>query len=151
MKIISHRSNIDGPDPERENKPKCITEALKKEFDVEIDVFCVKEKLFLGHDEPKNEINRSFLMQKGLWIHCKNIEAVEMLFPYGLNIFCHKGDDFTITNQEYIWVYPGRKLTRHSIAVLPETIPGWNIDAAYGVCTDYPVKYKKLYEDSDTL
>lgn len=36
MKIISHRGNISGPDPELENNPMYITKALDAGFDVEL-------------------------------------------------------------------------------------------------------------------
>ena len=150
-RIISHRGNLEGEDLEKENKPEYILKALKKGFDVEVDVFCIKSKLFLGHDEPLYPINRYFLKQRGLWIHCKNIEAIEKLLPDNLNIFCHNKYDFTITTHEYIWVYPGKELTRMSIAVLPESIPDWNIVVAFGICTDYPIKYREMYESSSTL
>ena len=39
MKLIAHRGNIDGPNPERENSPEYIEEALKAGYDVEVDVW----------------------------------------------------------------------------------------------------------------
>jgi len=38
MYYISHRGNLSGSQPEFENKPAYIVEALNKGFDVEIDV-----------------------------------------------------------------------------------------------------------------
>ena len=38
MILISHRGNLNGPQPENENKPEYVEIALKN-FNVEIDVF----------------------------------------------------------------------------------------------------------------
>ena len=47
MRYISHRGNLTGRDPFRENTVEYIQEALDKGFDVEIDVRCVDGKLYL--------------------------------------------------------------------------------------------------------
>ena len=47
MKFISHRGNIDGPNPEWENDPSRIEDVLNKGYDVEIDVWKIGAKLFL--------------------------------------------------------------------------------------------------------
>jgi hypothetical protein len=38
MRLISHRGNTIGPNPEMENSPLYIQETLDKGFDVEIDL-----------------------------------------------------------------------------------------------------------------
>ena len=38
MILISHRGNLDGVNPDRENSPTYIKEAISSGFDVEIDV-----------------------------------------------------------------------------------------------------------------
>ena len=53
MKLIAHRGNITGPKPELENSPDYIFEAIKKGFDVEVDVWYGTDgKFMLGHDNP---------------------------------------------------------------------------------------------------
>ena len=47
MILISHRGNINGKNTEKENHPSYIDEAIKGEYDVEIDVWYVDEKLWL--------------------------------------------------------------------------------------------------------
>ena len=54
MLYISHRGNLDGINPELENNPKYISNALEKNFDVEVDAWFVNGKFYLGHDEPKD-------------------------------------------------------------------------------------------------
>ena len=39
MILISHRGNIDGPNPKLENSPEYIQLAMEKGFDVEVDVW----------------------------------------------------------------------------------------------------------------
>jgi hypothetical protein len=142
-RIISHRGNIIGENPRLENEPVYVKTALECGYDVEIDVWWVDGTLFLGHDKPEYPIDMDFLTQGGLWIHCKNIQALDCLIEdVEMNVFYHVNDDVTLTSYGYIWTYPGKLILFNSIAVLPERVPNWDIRLAYGVCTDYPLKYK---------
>lgn len=144
-KIISHRGNLDGKNIELENNPEQIKKVLNMGFDVEIDLRIKNNKLYLGHDEPQYEIDKDFLFLEGLWIHCKDILAATYCINYAeyLNIFVHDKEDYALTTQKYIWVYPGKYICTgaKSIAVLPELVENWDISNAYGVCTDFPLKY----------
>lgn len=143
MLIISHRGNINGPS-EDENTPDKITEAIRRGFDVEVDVWVTNEGFCLGHDEPMFRINYSFLLNPRLWIHCKNEQAlIELFLNEKLNVFCHK-EGIAITSAGYLFTAPGLPLISKSIAVMPELTRDWNIKAAYGICTDYPFKYSKI-------
>jgi hypothetical protein len=140
MKIISHRGNINGPSKD-ENKPSQIAKALLAGFDCEVDVWVKNGEILLGHDKPQFLINREFLNKPGLWIHAKNLKALEFLNQTNLNYFWHEDDAFTITSHRYIWCFPGY-YTKLGITVmqgdavlLPEPV--------YGVCTDYPSLFKK--------
>jgi hypothetical protein len=143
MKLIAHRGNLSGPDPENENKPSHIQKALNIGVDVEIDVWwSVTENIpYLGHDGPQYKVSLDFLRQPGLWLHCKNILALEKSKAFAVQnpYFWHQEDDVTLTSNGLFWTYPGKPLTPYSIAVMPE----WcardppNIDSAYGICTDY--------------
>ena len=79
MHFISHRGNLKGPNKNLENKPNYIQEALDKGFDVEIDVWLNKEKFYLGHDKALYETDINFIGQKKIWVHAKNIEALNKL------------------------------------------------------------------------
>ena len=59
MILISHRGNIDGVKPTKENSPEYILEAISLGYDVEIDVWKVDGKWFLGHDEPEYAIQEA--------------------------------------------------------------------------------------------
>ena len=60
MILISHRGNLNGKS-DRENSPDYIDEALDQDFDVEVDVWYVSGKWYLGHDEPTYEIELDYL------------------------------------------------------------------------------------------
>lgn len=135
--LISHRGNINGVNQLRENSIKYIEEAIQQ-FDVEIDVWKINEILFLGHDQPNQEVNLSFLnsFKNKLWIHCKNIEALFYL-KTDFNCFFHHSDDAVLTSRNYIWTYPGKKLFKTSIAVLPEgKYHKDELEICSGICSD---------------
>ena len=140
MKLISHRGNLNGKTDE-ENNPNLIDKILNN-FDVEID-FWIKDDLYLGHDFPEYKIELSFLRKKGLWIHCKNIEALKFCKQYNIenNYFYHQNDDVVLTSNGYFWTYPGKKLTEYSIAVLPELKKFEDIQTCFGICTDFVLNY----------
>ena len=48
MKIISHRGNLKGPDNKNENTQSHIDISLKSSYDVEIDLWKIEDKFFLG-------------------------------------------------------------------------------------------------------
>ena len=57
MKIIAHRGNLNGPDPETENTPNQILKAIDAGFEVEVDMwFHGQNRLMLGHDRPTTHI-----------------------------------------------------------------------------------------------
>lgn len=108
MKIISHRGNLNGPKPERENSPSYIDTAISMGYDVEIDVRYLNREFFLGHDAPEYKVSMKWLQQRKskLLIHCKNIDAAYVLsWTDGFHIFSHKDDPYVLTNQGFLWVH----------------------------------------------
>jgi hypothetical protein len=153
MRLISHRGNINGPNTERENTWAYIQEALDAGYDVELDVWGVDNKLWLGHDGPKEEIRGRTLLNPKLWIHCKNLQAYDNLSMAtvfynaprlnDLNIFYHQNDDCVLTTSGFLWTYPGKPLGWFSIAVKPESVKeNWNLTDISGICSDYIERYK---------
>ena len=144
MILISHRGNIDSKIPELENKPSYIDDAIKLGFDVEIDVWVIEGILLLGHDEPQYNVTQQWINERfdKLWIHCKNIEAMEWFNMIdGFNYFWHEEDIVTLTSRGVIWAYPGKQPIKGSIAVMPE-IYNDNLDNCIGICSDYINSYK---------
>lgn len=142
MIYIAHRGNINGKNTIYENTTTYIKNALEKNLNVEIDVWLKEGHYFLGHDYPQIDINEDFLLQKNLWVHAKNIEALAALKDK-CNCFFHNQDDYTLTSKNFIWVYPGKKLLPNCIAVLPETsnYTRDELKQCYAICTDNVINY----------
>ena len=146
MKYISHRGNINGRIEESENRPDFIDDALKLGFDVEVDVWYVNDRLYLGHDNPENLVEVSWILErsKNLWVHCKNLESVVFLHSLGndnIHYFWHQEDYITLTSKNYIWAFPGKQPIKNSIAVMPE-INNDDVSNCIGICSDKIGDYK---------
>lgn len=146
MRLISHRGNLEGPNPERENHPDYIWEALQAGYEVEIDVWWVDGKFKLGHDEPQYDFPFELIENhyNKLWIHCKNMDALSQLNeldPNGhkLNYFSHDEDLGVLTSRGYIWSV---HLYNRGILVMPEVFNKEPNETTFGVCSDYITKYK---------
>ena len=129
-----------------ENHPSYIDTALNLGYDVEIDVWVIDGTLHLGHDEPQYGITQNWLNECGenLWIHCKNVEAMEWFMAIqfsGFNYFWHEEDTLTLTSKGYMWVYPGKQPIIGSIAVMPE-IHNDDVSKCLGICSDVIQNYK---------
>ena len=150
MILISHRGNIDGPNPEMENNPLYIDRALEKGYNVEVDIRgSFYTKFYLGHDEQQYMVSPDWLFARAnkLWLHAKDIQALHSLTQQAsnFNVFWHQDDFYTITTKGFIWTYPGKKLFKNSICVLPE-ITKYKKISCKGICSDYIIKYKKKYD-----
>jgi len=141
MLLISHRGNIDGINKSEENKIDYINNAINQGFEVEVDVRAFNNKLYLGHDKPDTSIDNNFLLNKKIWCHAKDFEALIILQKLNCIYFWHEDDDYTLTSNGYIWTYPGKKLNHKSICVLPELFTLKDIKCA-GICSDYIKRFK---------
>lgn len=145
MILISHRGNINGRFESYENEPSYIDKAMSIGYDVEIDVWYINEQLFLGHDNPQYGVDFRWFRDRinRLWIHCKNIEAVNFFrkCQYEFNYFWHENDTITLTSFNFIWAFPGKQPIRESIAVMPE-INNDDTSLCIGICSDFIERYK---------
>lgn len=135
---VAHRGNIFGPNPEKENSIEYVENAIKQGFDVEIDLWAM-DKFWLGHDKPQYECPTKFLINnaKNLWIHCKNLEAMEILTQFKtLNFFWHESDDFALTSKKFIWTYPGKMVCNRSVLIV-EDAREYAGQICFGLCSDY--------------
>jgi len=160
MKIISHRGNLTGPNPIRENGVGYIEEAISEGFDVEIDLRVEDNECYLGHDDPQYFVTIEWLIKYKdvLWIHCKNMEALEKLSNsmVEFNYFWHESDRYTLTSKGIGWVLVGQIPYSKSIIVLPEGIDLYYyqpeyIERSYGICTDKPLFYKNKFGVNDEM
>lgn len=160
MKIISHRGNLEGPDPSTENTLSQIYKCLDKGFDVEVDVWILDNQICLSHDNPTHfekkeivELKDFYELSGNLWIHCKNREALEFFSNKSFHYFWHESDRYTLTSRGFGLVLVGQFPYKNSVIMLPEKIslysPPYGYDyikSSYGICTDYPIKYQKELE-----
>ncbi len=139
MMFISHRGNLRGPNKSAENRPDYIKSALNNGYNVEVDVW-VTDEIYLGHDMPTYKIKKDFFCDK-MWIHCKNLKAVKVMKETNLNWFWHDSDKMTLTSKGNIWSYPGVYIDD---GITVECgIPFEIKENIAGVCTDYPVLWRK--------
>jgi acyl carrier protein len=146
IRYIAHRGNLNGPNPELENRPDYIRRALQSGFDVEIDVWFLYGEWWLGHDEPSYAVDDSFLLNPRLWLHAKHAEALAKLgdladrHPH-LNYFYHENDTVTLTSIGYVWTFPTKvpQMTSRTILVMPENhfVEHQYLVASAGVCSDH--------------
>ena len=159
MILISHRGNLDKINFDDENKPDYILAAIELGYDVEIDLWVVNKKLFLGHDHGEFAIDEKFLKEheKKLWIHAKNDDELFFLSESKIfyNYFWHDTDKFVITSKKFIWPhcetnkdYFSKDLyvAKKTILVLPEKLGIYDIKKIknkkyYGICSDIIKKY----------
>jgi hypothetical protein len=135
MKLISHRGNLNGPS-DSENHPAQIKKVLDLGYDCEIDLWYEFGRFYLGHDIPEYCIHPAFLDQEGLWIHCKNLDALNACTDKQ-NYFWHDRDSYTLTSKNFIWTFPNKLVVEKSVIV--DNNSNWqskNYDC-FGVCSDY--------------
>lgn len=146
MILIAHRGNIIGRNPDLENSPGYILEAIRAGYEVEIDVWFVDGKFKLGHDKPEYDFPISLLEDyyRYLWIHCKDVESFSMFNEIDkigtrFNYFFHDTDRGVLTSQGFIWsIEP----LHRGILVMPESTGNTPIDTTFGICSDYVAKYR---------
>lgn len=146
MIYISHRGNTNYINEMYENHPSYIQEALDLGYQCEVDVWYRNGHFYLGHNEPEFLIPVDWLLKRkwSLWVHCKNIEALEEMSRYYLNYFWHESDDYTVTSRNWVWAYPDRITStkyNRTIAVLPE-IKDTDVSEFAGICSDFISNYR---------
>ena len=146
MILISHRGNVDSIQSERENTKEYILEAIERGFYVEIDVWMKNGSLFLGHDNPENEVSVDWLNRFGnkLFIHSKNYSAFcYFMYENSVSIptFYHTIEDHVIIgNTNLVWSHNLKECNERSIIPLldKESIKEINkYSNVYGVCSDF--------------
>lgn len=153
MKIICHRGNLYGPRSEEENTLTSVNKCLQSTpFDVEIDIFCINNEIYLGHDLPLAKLVPSDILSEliqtynnRLWLHCKDLQAL-VFCKNNLkecNFFGHSNDEFVLTSKKYIFTRPGLYAGTDVICVMPEllNITKTDIINCAGILTDYPFLY----------
>ena len=137
--LISHRGNLVGADPSRDNNPVAIKDVLSKGLHCEVDVRMVGDTLWLGHDAPTHKVDISFLKNPSIIAHAKDGQTLRYLLDSGVHSFWHDKDPFTLTSAGLIWAYPGQEIDG-TVCVLPETTGRTSAEllelGCVGVCSD---------------
>ena len=147
MIYISHRGNLSGKNTHTENTWNQIEKCLTLNYDVEIDVWFINQRFYLGHDKPTEPINIEKLMNSKLWCHAKNHDAIfEMLKYKNIHCFWHENDKYTITSNKILWSFPGEPIDFNTVCVLPEltNFSMIYLQQSYGICSDNITYYYKL-------
>lgn len=141
MKTICHRGNMFGPNPEKENEPSYIQEALKSGYDVEVDVWLKDGELYLGHDGPTYKTSRYLLQNKRVWVHCKDVTTYLELSKFSnINCFFQNNDDIVKTSQGYFWAHSKCQSFNDQTVVTDLEAKTWNQPKPYAICSDYIVE-----------
>jgi hypothetical protein len=138
MIIISHRGNIDGPNPSTENTVDQINKVISMGIPVETDLRFIDDKWYLGHDCGEHIVSEDYLIDRKdmLWCHAKDIIALQEMLELGLHCFWHQEDDYTLTSKGIIWAYPYRYAEK-GILVMPSKEFLYSINKPiYGICVD---------------
>jgi YrbI family 3-deoxy-D-manno-octulosonate 8-phosphate phosphatase len=132
-----------------ENNPEYILKAAEN-FSVEIDVWYVDGKYFLGHDKPQHEIEKYFLFNEKFLIHAKTMLTFFELSKYGtVEVFFQADDDLAFTTKKRIVIHG-----RHNVVEGDEFGSIWidlegrqdaiDFGIKNAVLTDFPQKYSTL-------
>jgi hypothetical protein len=140
--LIAHRGNTTGKNPDLENTPSYLDAAIALDYDVEVDVWYIDGKYYLGHDGPQTETTLEYLDNDKFWCHCKNVEALHQLVQSGVHCFFHQNDDVTLTSRGILWTFPKKQLMEGSVCVMPELGYDGNIQHCAGICSDFVENYK---------
>lgn len=135
MRIISHRGRLKG-DEGLDNNPTQIEKCISLGYDVEIDL---NSDLFLGHDVPEFKINKEWLfdLKYSLWIHCKDLSALDFCLQNNLHCFYHETDKVTLTSKGYIWTFPQESYKIYNNQVILDFSETPKKYDCYAMCLDY--------------
>ncbi len=151
MKVYAHRANLDGPGT-GDNRREAIQECLRSGIGVEVDVWGIEGELWVGHDEPAWKLSDDLASSPDVMCHAKNVEAVTVLRNKAAQFFCLDRDLFALCSNGLIWANYGCEPTPWSVMCSPELVGApesieqfWpRVARAYGVCTDFPRRYREL-------
>ena len=142
-KCLSHRGNIKGPIPDKENRPSYIDCAIQLGYDVEVDIRFINNEYWLGHDEPQYKVEELWmnLRKDNIWYHCKDLNsAIELSKSKKFKFFCHTQDDYVITSTGHLWVHDlSGNINDNCIIPLLDlnSIKKYKHLKPFAICTDY--------------
>jgi hypothetical protein len=151
MILISHRGNIIGSCPDKENRPSYIDCAIQLGLEVEVDIRFVNNDFWLGHDYPQYRVDISWmrLRKHKIWFHCKDQDSASqfLLINEEFKFFCHTNDDFVLTSNGYLWIHD-LKSNINKKCIVPlisknDILKYDNLEPSY-ICTDFVYEFNSL-------
>ncbi len=144
--IVSHRGNIEGPDP-RENDPRLLdlVHSQLRDILIEVDAWGVDSELYLGHDGPiyKYDLGKDLNRHKKIY-HLKNLEAYTILSKDWVETFGHSNDPYVITSKGRLWCFPG---VYYKDGITVEIGRAKDIPDVAGICTDYVLDWIDYFKN----
>jgi hypothetical protein len=122
---------------------------LSMGFDVEVDVWAVDGRPFLGHDVPRVQVGLDLLIDNRMWCHAKTPDTLDFLLSIGSHCFFHNSDEVTLTSRGIILTLVGKTPIRNSICMLPEAVTLNAIPDCAGICSDYAESFKDMLNQPD--
>jgi len=155
IQLISHRGNLSGPEPARENTAEFIDEAIKEGYPVEIDVRKNEDGLWLGHDEPISLVDINWLTDRkdNLLVHSKNVEALKEMLDNDMRTFYHASERHVIiANTNLIWSHDISEATDISIIPLMSKSDIEKFDLKknnnmHGICSDNVIMLYRIIKN----
>ena len=156
IQLISHRGNLSGPEPHRENTTAFIDEAINAGYWVEVDVWKNEDGLWLGHDGPNHLTSLQWLLdkKKDLIVHSKDIGTLSRMLESGMSTFYHSRESHAIiANLNLIWSHDISNFSKKSIIPLMEKkdIDSFSQlteviknNSVFGICSDDVVLLSKI-------
>jgi len=139
---IAHRGLVAGPNHKDENLISTITERCYQGHASEIDIWWHHEGFWIGHDEPREPVDKTFLNSEFLWIHAKNplafyhLQKLSNEKGWGLRIFYHTDEDYVLTTTGDTIIYPGLPDVDGWIYMMPEMGKVFPTTASR-ICSDF--------------
>jgi len=145
MRLISHRGNIEGSNPDLENTTPYIESAINSGFDVMIDLWLFDGKIYTGSDEPKNKLDIDWLEKYNnrLWFNCRDqviLTNLLSLDPLGKHLhYLHFSEGpMSLTSRNYLIT---KEEFSTPVAIVYQPDVNNKLTDVYGVCSDYVKSY----------
>jgi hypothetical protein len=139
--LIANLGNINGAQPEKENRLAYLQATLSAGWHVCVNVVFYQGSFLLPFDGGFNIAPPGFFSKQRVWSRCFDGETLDALCNIGAHAF-FDSDTPTLTSAQFIWTPAPRELAARSIAFLPETSSGWieQFEPA-GLCSNSPARY----------
>lgn len=145
MILIANRGNLFGRNPEHENSPFYLNDAIVQGYHVLIDTWWMEGGFWFGKDFPRWKAmggGHEWMQHamNSVWLRAKNPEALHHASEMGLNVFWHQSDSYALSTWGHLLGFYGAKSYGPSfVHVLPEQNDTWqgdtvSVDSLLTIC-----------------